>query len=637
LELDAKPCEAMLLVEFFDHAADKLGQLERRRLGLRHRLLTGAAEMNRVWELRKAVLSLLTGRKGDAKPVTGIEDTAVHPRQLPEYVAALQGLLRKLGLVASFYGHAASGLLHVRPVLDLHRAEDVRRFRRLAEEVSALVLQFRGSLAAEHGVGIARTEFMKQHLSEELLNAMRQIKMSFDPHNVFNPGKIIPDGRFELDTHLRFGGGYELKLPFTPVLQFAAKDGSFVRNLEQCNGCGGCRKLTPTMCPTFVATGDEVMSTRGRANLIRAALELRGIEGGDALRAKELDVALGNCLGCRACAVECPSNVNLALLKPELLHARWQRDGLPLAARILSAVDTLGRWGTKMPGLANAVLEWDWVRGIMEKTLDLSSRRPLAAYTRHRFDLWFAKHTPLCKPHRGPVILWDDTFVRYHEPAIGIAAVRVLEVAGYEVRLLSGRRCCGRPAFSQGNFPEARHCGEHNLALLAQTDPAAPIVFLEPSCYSMFAEDYRELDLQDAGQIAQRCFPFESFVETLLEHEPRAIWFNHAPATVLIHAHCHAKALLDTSCMTRLAGRLPDRKVTMLDSGCCGMAGAFGAMESKYDLSLKVAEPLIEMVRHQSYGVIVVASGTSCRQQITHLASVRTLHMAQLLSDALQR
>lgn len=637
LELDAQPCEAMLVVEFFDDVADKLALLEQRRLGLRCKVIVGAAEMNLVWELRKAGLSLLTGRQGDAKPVTGIEDTAVPPRQLPEYVGALQGVMRRLGLEASYYGHAAAGLLHVRPVLDLHRAEDVRRFRQLADEVSALVLQFKGSLAAEHGMGIARTGFMKQQLGEALLNAMREIKASFDPHNLFNPGKIIPDGRFAIDTHLRLGGGYELKLPFTPVLQFAAKDGSFVRNLEQCNGCGGCLKLTPTMCPTFPVTGEEILSTRGRANAIRAALELRGLEGGDALRAIELEAALDKCLSCKACSAECPSNVNLALLKAELLNAREQRDGLPLAARLISAVDTLGRLGTAMPGLANSVLEWDWVRWLLEKTLDISSRRPLLAYVRHRFDHWFAGRTSPFKPHRGPVILWDDTFVRYHEPAIGMAAVRVLEAAGYEVRLLTGRRCCGRPAFSQGNLREARRSGAHNLALLAQEAPAAPVVFLEPSCYSMFAEDYRELGLAEAERIAQRCFLFEPFIEALLEREPRAIWFNLAPAAVLIHAHCHAKALLDTSCMTRLAARLPERKVTLLDSGCCGMAGAFGAMESKYDLSLKIAEPLIEMVRNQPYGAIVVASGASCRQQITHLINIRTWHMAQLLAEALQK
>lgn len=637
MDLDARPCEALLIVEFFDAVADKLAMLEKRRLGLRKRMVTGAQEMNLVWALRKAGLSLLTGCKGAAKPTTGVEDTAVRPRQLPEYVAALQEIMRKLDLRASYYGHAASGLLHVRPVLDLHQAADRRRFRQVAEEISVLVMQFKGSLAAEHGVGIARTEFMKQQLSEELLLAMRQIKASFDPHNLFNPGKIIPDEQFALDTHLRLGAGSELRLPFKPLLTFAAKDGSFLGNLEQCNGCGGCRKQTPTMCPTFRATGDELMSTRGRANLIRAVLEGRGLDGHDALSAEELGEALSNCLACRACAVECPSNVNLALLKAELLHARWRRDGLSLQARVFSAVDTLGRLGTTFPWLANTALEWNWVRRALETTLGLATQRPLPGYAAERFDRWFARRASEIKPHRGPVILWDDTFVRYHEPGVGMAAVAVLEAAGFEVRLAAGRRCCGRPAFSQGNLDEARRLGRHNLDLLARGDPAVPILFLEPSCYSMFAEDYRELGLAGAETIAQRCFLFEPFIDGLLEREAQAIWFNDTPGNILIHAHCHAKALLDTSCMTRLASRLPGRKVRMLDTGCCGMAGAFGALEDKYALSLKIAEPLAEQIQHQPFGTIVVASGTSCRQQITHLVAIRTWHMAQLLADALQK
>ena len=241
----------------------------------------------------------------------------------------------------------------MRPVLDLHSAEDLKKFRQLANEVSALVCQFKGSLAGEHGVGIARTEFMAEQLGDGLLGVMREIKASFDPHNLFNPGKVVPDGRFEIDADLRQGAGHELKLPFTPVLAFAAKDGSFTRNLEQCNGCGGCRKETPTMCPTFIATGEEIMSTRGRANAIRAALELRGVAGGDPLRCAELEAALSNCLSCKACTTECPSNVNMALLKAELLHARIQRDGLSWRERLFSSVDFLGRLGCRMPRLAN--------------------------------------------------------------------------------------------------------------------------------------------------------------------------------------------------------------------------------------------------------------------------------------------
>ena len=277
LELDFKPCQSILAVEFFDDVGDPLAALAKRKLGLRKTILRSQAEADLIRSMRKAGLSLMTGRKGDAKPATGIEDAAVRPQDLPAYVAGLQSLMAPLGLQASFYGHAAAGLLHVRPILDLHSAEDLKRFRQLANEVSALVSRFKGSLAGEHGVGIARSEFMAEQLGDGLLGVMREIKVSFDPQNLFNPGKVVPDGRFKFDTNLRLGAGRELKLPFTPVLAFAAKDGSFTRNLEQCNGCGGCRKETPTMCPTFIATGEEIMSTRGRANAIRAALELRGV------------------------------------------------------------------------------------------------------------------------------------------------------------------------------------------------------------------------------------------------------------------------------------------------------------------------------------------------------------------------
>ncbi len=635
LELDSKPCQAILAVEFFEEAPDRLAVLAKRKLGLRTTILSTSSEANLVWSLRKAGLSLLTGRKGAAKPVTGIEDTAVPPHDLPQYVAGLQSLMGPLGLQASYYGHAAAGLLHVRPVLDLHSAEDLQKFRLLANEVSALVLQFKGSLAGEHGVGIARTEFMLEQLGDGLLGVMREIKAAFDPHNLFNPGKIISDGLYTIDTNLRLNPGRELQLPFAPVLAFAAKDGSFLANLEQCNGCGGCRKETPTMCPTFIATGEEIMSTRGRANAIRAALELRGLENGDPLRSQELEAALSNCLSCKACTNECPSNVNLALLKAELLHGRIKRDGLSMRERLFSSLDLLGRLGCRLPSLANKALDSLVVRSVLAKTLGIAWQRPLPHYARQRFDSWFYKHRPTSSTHRGRVILWDDTFVRYHEPHIGVAAVKVLEALGLEVMLVGNRRCCGRPAFSQGNLDEASRLGRHNLALLQGDVDLAPVLFLEPSCYSMFVEDYRELNLPDTEAVARRCFLFEQFVEDLLSHEPSALEFNAKTANVVIHPHCHAKSIMNTAFMGRLAQRLPQRTVTLLNTGCCGMAGSFGALQSKYELSLKVAEPLAQTIRNQPFGTMVVASGTSCRHQIDHLAPVRARHMAELLADAL--
>src|SRR5207253_2074176 len=271
-------------------------------------------------------------------------------------------------LEASYYGHAASGLLHVRPVLDLHDPADLKKFRQVADQTSALVKQFKGSLSAEHGVGIARTQYMREQLGDRLFGAMREIKRIFDPGDRMNPGKIFGNDTFRIDASLRENFVRQIELPFTPRLAFAFKDRSFVGNLEQCNGCGGCRKDAPTMCPTFLATGEEVMSTRGRANIIRAALELR-VNGRDPLKSEELDAALSNCLSCKGCTPECPSNVNLALLKAEMMYARHRRDGLPLRERVFSNVDLLGRIGCALPHLASAVVDLRPLRAVIEKAL----------------------------------------------------------------------------------------------------------------------------------------------------------------------------------------------------------------------------------------------------------------------------
>lgn len=636
LDLDARPTAGVLAVEFYGNVENRLATLEKMPIGSRKLVVQTMAQINQVWALRKAGLSLLTGRKGGAKPATCIEDTAVRPRDLPAYYNGLTSLMRKVGLEASYYGHAGSGLLHVRPMIDLHKAEDLKKFRQITEEVAALVKQFKGSFAAEHGVGIGRTEFLKDHVGDGLYQLMREIKKSFDPHNLFNPGKLIDDGRFKLDTLLRQGAGNELKLPFEPVLAFAARDASFVGNLEQCNGCGGCRKDAPTMCPTFIATGDEIMSTRGRANAIRAALELRGLTGKDALGSEEMEAALSNCLSCKACTNECPSNVNLALLKAELQWARVRRDGLTLRQRLVGSLDALGRWGCATPWLANTMLNSFFVRKLLARIIGISAERPLPKYTSQRFDQWFSKRERAKSGKRGRVVLWDDTFVRYNEPHIGMAAVRILEAAGFEVTLAAERNCCGRPAFSMGNLGEASKLGAHNLALLNQDPENTPIIFLEPSCYSMFVEDYRELNLPDADRVAARCFLLEQFFDELLRGEPEALVFKPRAANVAIHVHCHAKALTNPSYMHRLTARLPGRKVHYLDTGCCGMAGSFGMLESKYGLSLEVAKPLVEKIRGLPYGSVVVASGASCRHQIDHLASIRARHMAEVLAEALE-
>ena len=640
LRLETHPCEAILMVEFFDDIDDRLEDVARLKLGHRSLTLKSAREMALVWALRKAGLSLLTGCPGAAKPATGIEDAAVLPEHLPEYVASLERLLTSLDLKACFYGHAAAGLLHVRPVLDLHRRDDVQKFRKVADEVAALVRHFKGSLASEHGVGIARTEYLHGQVGTDLLEVMRRIKTLFDPSDRLNPGKIISDGRYQFDTRLRTTAGTELQQPFLPTLTFAAKDQSFIGNLEQCNGCGGCRKETHTMCPTYRATGEEVMSTRGRANTIRAALEGRFGDGCHPVDTPELETALAHCLSCKACTSECPSNVNMSLLKAELAHARIRRHGLSLRQWLVSSVDQLSKLACRTPALANSSLLNPAFRKILQRLTGISERRPLPAYTFDRFDHWFARRKPTTAPSKGRVILWDDTFVRYHEPHIGKAAVAVLEAAGYEVTLPKERACCGRPAFSQGDLDRAARLGAHNLDLLSATDRAgvpAPVIFLEPSCFSMFAEDYRELGISGAAEISTRSFLFETFIDQLLERDPDALMFQAREEQVGIHTHCHAKSLMNPEPMRRLAARMPGRQVTLLDTGCCGMAGAFGAMESNYDLSVRIGQSLAEAVTGMADGATLVSSGTSCRHQVEHLTSARPLHMAELLARSLER
>ena len=634
LGLDERPCEAMLVVELFDNVEDGLAEVARRKLGLDTLLITDPNEQELVWSLRRAGLSLLTSRRGPAKPTTGIEDVCVRPEQLPAYVAGLRALLEPLGLEASFYGHAASGELHVRPTLDLHTAEDVAKMRRVADGVSELVRRFRGSLAAEHGVGITRTAYLADHLGAELVELTAEMKRLFDPTGVLNPGKIVDDGRFRIDADLRQGAGAEIPLPFHPEMQFVDRDGSFVANLEQCNGCGGCRKDAPTMCPTFIASGDEAMSTRGRANTIRAALEGRLDDPvGRGVLAAGLEEVLESCLSCKACKAECPSNVDLAQLKADLVHARHRLDGVPLLDRVIAAADLLGRIGTRTAPLANALLAARPVRVLLEAVLGLNADRPLPPFARERFDRWFARRRPVpTVARRREVILWDDTWVRYHEPGIGKAAVAVLEAVGFAVRLAEGRACCGRPAASRGLLDEVRRLGEHNLALLADGD--APIVFLEPSCWSMFVDDYRQLGLPGAEAVGQRAVLLETFLAAELARRPNALSFAASGLEVAIHAHCHAKALADLGAMVELVRQIPGSRARLLDTGCCGMAGAFGMVRASDELSRAVARPLLERITALPEGTLLVASGTSCRHQVDQLAGAHALHMAELLASA---
>jgi FAD/FMN-containing dehydrogenase/Fe-S oxidoreductase len=632
LDLDHRPAASILLVEFFDDSGERLAALDGLGLGDRSLMLEDAERQQLVWGLRKAGLSLLTGRAGPAKATACIEDVCVRPDRLPDYVDRLREILRPLGLEASFYGHAASGELHVRPVLDLHEPGDLEKLRRIAGDVSGLCREFRGSLAAEHGVGIARTEYLAEHLGPELTHASEAIKEVFDPRRLMNPGKIVDTGRFTIDGDLRLGAGSTLRPQLAGALGFVDRDRSFVANLEQCNGCGGCLKAAPTMCPTFSATGDEALSTRGRANTIRASLE--GRFGDDWMAAVELDEVLKSCLSCKACRTECPSNVDLAALKAELRATRHAVHGPSLFDRLVAASDLLGRVGTRFPLLFNSLLGLRPVRRVLERWLDLAADAPLPPFERGSFDGWFRKRPSPGASDLARVLLWDDTWTRYHESRVGRAAVSVLEALGFEVDLVHGRKCCGRPAASRGLLDEVGRLGRHNLALLA--GGTEPVVFLEPSCFSVFVDEYRQLELEGADAVAKRCVLIEDLVLTALgDDESNPVDWTGAGAAVAVHGHCHTKALADADSAVKLLSLIPRLTAIPLETGCCGMAGAFGMLSSNRELSRAVARPLIEAIDRLPAETVVAAAGTSCRHQIGALAGVEAVHPIEVLAAAL--
>jgi Fe-S oxidoreductase len=386
------------------------------------------------------------------------------------------------------------------------------------------------------------------------------------------------------------------------------------------------------MCPTFVATGDEALSTRGRANIIRAALEGR-FRSPSAVVATELTEVLDTCLACKACVTECPSNVDMAHLKAELRHAHHRARGVPLIDRLIANADLVGRLGTIAPRLANAMLGWRPLRRVVQRALGLDADAPVPPFTAEPFDRWYRGRRHVRSQTRDRVILWDDTWVRYHEPGVGRAAVEVLEAAGFEVEIARGRVCCGRPAASRGLLDKVRRAAEHNLRLLADT--SGPIVFLEPSCWSMFKDEYLELEIPGAREVADRCVLFEDKLGEVLDRDPQIFAITDSVGEVAVHGHCHAKALSGARRIVDVVNRLPGASGIWLETGCCGMAGAFGMLTDHRELSRQVAEPLVMAVEALPPETILVATGTSCRHQITDLSSRQPLHLAELLAELL--
>jgi Fe-S oxidoreductase len=506
----------------------------------------------------------------------------------------------------------------------------MEQVRAIADEITALVVEFGGTISSEHGDGRARSPFLERMYGPKLMQAFRRLKRAFDPDNRLNPGNIVDSpGILE---NLRYGVGYKTWEP-TTLLDFSSQ-GGFAASIEMCNGVGVCRKtLEGTMCPSYMATRDEEHSTRGRANALRAVLSGRTAPA--EFTGKRLHEVMDLCLECKGCKAECPSNVDMAKLKYEFLYHYHQANGLPLRNRLFGRIERLNRLGSRMPGLVNALAALPLSRWAMEKVAGIDRRRPLPALAPQTFTDWFARRaTPPAAP-RGDVVLFHDTFVTYNTPEIGRAAVEVLEAAGYRVVLID-RKCCGRPLISKGMLAEAREHAAWNVARLAPYAlRGVAIVGLEPSCLLTLGDEYVDLLRTDAARaVGKQSVLLEQFLLRERERGLTLPWATHG-RQALLHGHCHQKAIVGTK-PTVAALQWAGYTVSEVDSGCCGMAGSFGFEREHYDVSVALGNRrLAPAVKAAPATTEVIAPGISCRQQIQHLAGRRAKHPAEALREAL--
>ena len=631
---------ATLCVEFYADEKTELPRrlsaleqdLHARGIGTFFRSETELPAQARIWSLREAALGLSMAMKEEAKSIPFVEDTAVDPERLSPFIGRFLKIIESHGTTAGIYAHASVGCLHVRPVINMKTAEGIAKFEAIANEVAELVCEYGGALSGEHGDGLVRSPFMRRMFGDALYEAFREIKRTFDPEGIFNPGKIVDAP--PITSNLRYGTTYRAVNPKT-FFDFS-EYGGMAGAVEMCSGVGACRKkLSGTMCPSYMATREEADSTRGRANVLRLAMS--GKLGESGLGDDGVYRVLDLCLECRACKSECPTGVDMARFKSEFLADYHARHGTPLGDRALGNIARLSEWGSRFAPVSNWLGGNFAARWANEKFLGVDRRRTLPEWKHATFAKWARR--ALGDRHEGNVTVFNvavfnDTFTNFFEPEIGVAAVEILERAGCRVNVVRPG-CCGRPLISKGLLSEARESAARVIeGLFPIAERGEKILFCEPSCLSAVKDDAASLlrgDLQARARVvAKACVMFEEFAATL------DLKLRAGPEKILLHGHCHQKSMGMLPASVELLSRVPNAKIIDLDAGCCGMAGSFGYAKSRYEVSVAIANrKLLPAVKARGERDWVAATGTSCRRQMAELAGVKAEHPAVLIRGLL--
>ncbi len=636
--------KAILMVEFFAQNEKDLHQkcqnliqvLTEKNLGYAYPILTGD-ESKKAWEVRKGGLGLLRNLPGDAKPVNLIEDCAVEPSDLPDYIKKLEILLQKHGVQYAMYAHAGAGELHVEPILNLKTKEGVVLFRTILQETAVLVKSYGGSLSGEHGDGRLRGEFIPFMMGDENYRLFKEIKTIFDPKNIFNKGKIVDTP--PMDSFLRYQTD-EPKTQKKTVYNFE-NQGGFLRLAEKCSGSGDCRKTEisgGTMCPSFMATRSEKDTTRARANILRQYLTN---EDSNFVSDEEVKNILDLCLSCKACKSECPSSVDVAKMKGEFLQSYYDKNGTSFRTKMIGDFSKLMSLAAIAPWAYNFIYKIPFLRKIANRTVGFHQDRTMPVLSFGTLKSWYKKYKKTAFLSSKKVYLFCDEFSNFTDVEVGKKLFLLLEKFNYEV-IIPEHTDSGRTYLSKGLIKEAQKIAIKNVTLLHDlVSEKTPMIGIEPSAILTFRDEYLDLvpdDLQAKAQhLAKNTYLFEEwFSQEIDKGNIPASAFSEAKKTIRLHGHCHQKAIASSNSLSKILSFPKNYDVSTINSGCCGMAGSFGYEKEHYDISMKIGElVLFPSVRAESEEVIIAASGTSCRHQIKDGTGRKSQHPIEILYEAL--